>query len=54
MAGGKGAAEGSRAKDGGMVVQRIVHEVGSGIVFPVLTKINYSDWAILLRVKLKA
>jgi hypothetical protein len=28
--------------------------VGSGTVFPLLTKSNYTEWALLMRVKLKA
>jgi hypothetical protein len=55
MAGGKGVdAGGSEAKDGGVVIQRVVREVGSGTAFPLLTKINYSEWAMLMKVKLKA
>jgi hypothetical protein len=55
MAGGKGddgAASG--AKEGTTVVQRVVREVSGATAFPVLTKNNYSDWAMLMRVKLKA
>jgi hypothetical protein len=37
-----------------MVVQWIVIEVGGGTAFPVLTKTNYTDWAMLMHVKLKA
>jgi hypothetical protein len=55
MAGGKGSdAGGSEARDGGAVIQCIVREVGSGAAFPVLTKSNYTEWAMLMRVKLKA
>jgi hypothetical protein len=55
MAGGKGDGDGaSGAKEGGVIVQRIVREVGGGTAFPVLTKTNYTDWAMLMRVKLKA
>jgi hypothetical protein len=32
----------------------VVHEVGGGMMFLVLTKNNYLDWAMLMRVKLKA
>jgi hypothetical protein len=32
----------------------LVREVGVGSSYPVLTKTNYSDWARLMRVKLKA
>jgi hypothetical protein len=51
MAGGKG--DESRGS-GAMVIQRVVREVGDGMVFLVLTKTNYTDWAMLMRVKLKA
>jgi hypothetical protein len=55
MSGGKGDdAAGSRVKEGTTMVQQIVREVGSGTVFPLHTKTNYSDWAVLMRVKLKA
>ncbi|CAA6669934.1 unnamed protein product [Spirodela intermedia] len=39
-------------KDG--VVQRVIREVSAGTGFPMLTKTNYSDWALLMKVKLKA
>jgi hypothetical protein len=54
-AGGKGddgAASG--VKEGATVAQRVVREVGGGTAFPVLTKTNYSDWAMLMKVKLRA
>jgi hypothetical protein len=35
-----------------MVVQWIVHEVG-GMAFFMLAKTNYTDWAMLMRIKLK-
>jgi hypothetical protein len=56
MAGGRaGDGDGSsRDKHGGVMVQRIVHEVGVGTTFPVLTKTNYTDWAMLMRINLKA
>jgi hypothetical protein len=43
----------SRAKDGGVVVQRIVHEAGGGTAFPMLTKTSYTDLAMRMRIKLK-
>jgi hypothetical protein len=39
---------------GGGVVQRVIQEVGGGSSYPTLTKMNYSDWAQLMKVKLKA
>jgi hypothetical protein len=54
MARGKGDDGGVRgSKEGTTFVQRVVHEVGGGTAFPMLTKTNYSDWAMLMRVKLK-
>jgi hypothetical protein len=41
------------AKEGTTVIQRVVHEVGDGTMFPVLSKNNYSDWVMMMRVKLK-
>ena len=37
----------------GVVIQLVIREV-SGSSYPVLTKNNYSDWALLMKVKLKA
>jgi uncharacterized membrane protein YgcG len=55
MAGGKGVdSSGSETKDGGVVIQRVVHVVGGETAFPVLTKSNYTEWAMLMKVKLKA
>ncbi|CAN6269758.1 unnamed protein product [Urochloa humidicola] len=50
---GKGQSSGG-TEDGGAVVQRVVREVSGGISYPVLTKTNYSTWARLMKVKLKA
>ncbi|XP_062232883.1 uncharacterized protein LOC133930247 [Phragmites australis] len=50
---GDGKGEGSGAKDG-VVVQRVVREVSGGTSYPVLTKTNYTEWALLMRVKLRA
>jgi hypothetical protein len=50
VAGGKGEEAGG---SGAMVIQHVVREVGGGAAFPVLTKTNYSDWAMLMQVKLK-
>jgi hypothetical protein len=36
------------------VVQRVIREVSAGSGYPVLTKTNYSDWALLMKVKLRA
>jgi hypothetical protein len=45
---------GKEGASGGGVIQRVIHEVGGGSSYPTLTKINYSDWALLMMVKLKA
>jgi hypothetical protein len=36
------------------VIQRVIREVGGGSSYLTLTKMNYSDWALLMKVKLKA
>jgi hypothetical protein len=41
------------SKDG-VVIQRVIHEVGDGTSYPAITKTNYSDWVLLMKVKLKA
>jgi hypothetical protein len=38
----------------GAIVQRVIHEVGGGNSYPTLTKTNYLDWTLLMKVKLKA
>jgi hypothetical protein len=53
MAGGKSTGDNDTSKDG-VVIQRVIHEVGGGSSYPALTKTNYSDWALLMKVKLKA
>jgi hypothetical protein len=53
MAGGKRSGDDDTSKDG-VVIQRMIHEVGGGSIYPTLTKTNYSDWALLMQVKLKA
>jgi hypothetical protein len=35
----------------GAIVQRVIHEVGGGNSYPTLTKTNYLDWALLMKVK---
>jgi hypothetical protein len=53
MAGCKRLDDDVTSKDG-VVIQRVIHEVGSGSSYPALTKTNYSDWVLLMKVKLKA
>jgi hypothetical protein len=51
MDGGKGEEAGGGSAT---VIQCVVHEVGGRMAFPLLTKTNYSDWAMLMQVKLNA
>jgi hypothetical protein len=53
MARGKRSGDDDTSKDG-VVIQRVICEVSSGSSYPVLTKTNYSDWTLLMKVKLKA
>jgi hypothetical protein len=51
---GNNSKKGEESSDDvGVLVQRVAREVSSGISYPILTKANYSDWAILVKVKLK-
>lgn len=43
----------SNSKDS-VTIQQVIHEVGGRSSYSVLTKTNYSDWALLMKVKLKA
>jgi hypothetical protein len=53
MAGGKRSDDNDTSKDG-VVIQRVIREVGDWSSYPALTKTNCSDWALLMKVKLKA
>jgi hypothetical protein len=53
MVGAKRSGDDDTFKDE-VVILRVIHEVGSGSSYPTLTKTNYSDWALLMKVKLKA
>jgi hypothetical protein len=53
MTGGKRFGDDDTSKDG-VVIQRVIREVGGGSSYSALTKTNYSDWALLMKVKLKA
>jgi hypothetical protein len=53
MAGGKSIGDNNTSKDG-VVIQRVIREVGSVNSYPALTKTNYFDWTLLMKVKLKA
>jgi hypothetical protein len=52
MTGGK-RSDDDTSKDG-VVIQRVIHEVGGGSSYSALSKINYSDRVLLMKVKLKA
>jgi hypothetical protein len=54
MEGGKRSDDDGDTSKDGVVIQRVIHEVGGRSSYPVLTKTNYSDWALLMKVKLKA
>jgi hypothetical protein len=53
MAGGKRSGDDDTSKDR-VMIQRVIHEVNGGSSYPALTKTNYYDWALLMKVKLKA
>jgi hypothetical protein len=53
MAEGKRSGDDDTSKDG-VVIRRVIHEVGGGSSYPTLTKTNYSDCTLLMKVKLKA
>jgi hypothetical protein len=53
MAGGKRSGDDDTSKDG-VMIQRVIHEVSGGSSYPTLTKTNYSNWALLMKMKLKA
>jgi hypothetical protein len=49
--------EGKKVNDNtskdGVIIQRVITEVGSGSSYHASTKANYSDWALLIKMKLK-
>jgi hypothetical protein len=53
MVGGKSTDENDTSKDG-VVIQRVIHEAGGMSSYLALTKTNYSDYALLMKVKFKA
>jgi hypothetical protein len=53
MSSGQRGSGGGDPSSGG-AVQQVIREVGGGSSYPTLTKTNYSDWALLMKVKLKA
>jgi hypothetical protein len=53
MAGGKRSSDDNTLKDR-VMIHRVIREVGGGNSYPALTKINYSNLMLLVKVKLKA
>jgi hypothetical protein len=53
MLGGKRSGDDDTSKNR-VVIQRVIREVGGGSSYPALTKTNYFDWTLLMKVKLKA
>jgi hypothetical protein len=53
MVRGKRSGDDDTSKDG-VVIQRVIREVDGGSSYTALTKTNYSDWMLLIKVKLKA
>jgi hypothetical protein len=53
MAGGKITGDNDTSKDG-VVIQRVIHEAGGRSSYPALTKTNYSNWTLLMKVKARA
>jgi hypothetical protein len=53
MVEGKRSSDDDTSKDG-VVIQRVIREVGGGSSYHALTRTSYSDWVLLLKVKLKA
>lgn len=44
----------SRVRTREVVVQQVVREASGSMVYPVLTRTNYADWALVMRVNLQA
>jgi hypothetical protein len=36
----------------GVVIERVIEKSSAAIVYPVLTRTNYSEWALVMRVNL--
>jgi hypothetical protein len=43
-----------RHRDGAWVVERVVEKTTTGIVYPMLTRMNYTEWSAVMRVNLQA
>jgi hypothetical protein len=46
-------ANDNTSKDG-VMIQGVIREVGNGSIYSALTMTNYSNWALQMKVKLKA
>jgi hypothetical protein len=46
------AARGSSGH--GVIVERVIEKSVMGITYPVLTRTNYSEWSLVMRVNLQA
>ncbi|KAB8116077.1 hypothetical protein EE612_057033 [Oryza sativa] len=49
-----GRASGSGGGDRGLVIHRVVKDGGGPVNYPLLTKTNCNDWALLMKIKLQA
>lgn len=57
---GSGSGADGSGTDGGnnggqqIIVQRVMKETAGSVVYPMLTRTNYTDWALVMRVNLQA
>jgi hypothetical protein len=49
-----GCASGSGGGDRRLVIHRVVKDRGGPVNYALLTKTNYNDWALLMKIKLQA
>lgn len=54
VSGSGGRASGSGGSDRGLVIHRVVKEAGGAANYPLLTRTNYNDWSLLMKIKLQA
>lgn len=53
VSGSGGRASGSGGSDRGLVIHRVVKEAGGAANYPLLTRTNYNDWSLLMKIKLQ-
>jgi hypothetical protein len=41
-------------RDGERVVERVVEKTTTGIIYPMVTRMNYTEWSAVMRVNLQA